>query len=187
MTIWLLLNSVGLAIVSAVLYLLLRQMGYVLRRVGPTGARGTPEGPRIGENLTHYMPELAAGRLRAKAKLIVFVSDACSICAEIKLGAEALAKAWRSDADILLVYDCESTMPDTDWKEIAPGLFSRRACNLRRQANATFVPFAIVTDTAGTVVNKGLVNEIGHLESLLEAQRSVGSGMNVTNSARISA
>jgi hypothetical protein len=101
MTVWLLLSSVDLAIVSVVLYLLLRQMRYVLRRVGPTGARGTPDAPRVGENLTHHMPELAAGKLRAKAKLIIFVSDACSICAEVRRGAEALAKAWRNDADLL--------------------------------------------------------------------------------------
>lgn len=187
MTIWLVLNSIAVATVSVVLYLLLRQMGYVLRRIGPTGARGTPEGPRTGENLTHYMPELTTGRLREKAKLIVFVSEACSVCAEVKRGAEDLAKAWRNDADILLVYDCEGTSSDTPWKEISRGLFSKRACNLRRQVGASFVPFAVVTDNAGTVVSKGLVNEIGHLESLLEAQRSMESGRNLTDSAQISA
>lgn len=187
MTTWLILNSIGLATVGVVLYLLLRQMGYVLRRVGPTGARGTPEGPRIGENLTHYLPELGAGRRKEKAKLIVFVSEACSICAEIKSGAEDLAKAWRNEADILLVYDCEGASSDTPCKEVSRGLFSMRACNLRRQVGASFVPFAVITDSAGTVVNKGLVNEIGHLESLLEAQSSMKSGRELTDGARISA
>lgn len=175
MTTWLALNSLGLAAVSVVLYLLLRQLGYILRRVGPSGARGTPEGPRVGENLRHYLPEFAAGRFGERAKLIVFVSEACSICAEIKRGAEDLAKAWRNDADILLVYDCEGTLSETDWTELARGLYTKRACKLRRQLNASFVPFGVVTNSAGTVVSKGLVNEIGHLESLLEAQRSVAA------------
>ena len=42
MTTWLALNSLGLAAGSVVLYLLLRQLGYILRRVGPSGAPGTP-------------------------------------------------------------------------------------------------------------------------------------------------
>lgn len=187
MTIWLALNSIGLATVCVILYLMLRQLGYVLRRVGPSGARGTPEGPRVGENLRHYLPEFAAGRFTEKAKLIVFVSEACSICAEIKRGAADLAKAWRNDADILLVYDCEGTSSETDWTELSRGLFTKRACNLRRQVGASFVPFGVVTNSAGTVVSKGLVNEIGHLESLLEAQRSVTARRERTDvAARVS-
>ena len=172
MTVWMALNSLGLGIVSVVLYLLLRQTGYVLRRVGPIGARGTPEGPRVGENLTHYMPELASDPLREKAKLIVFVSESCSVCAEVKRGAENLAKDWSDEAKILFVYDCEGTAPATPWKEVSRGLFTRRDCKLRMELGASFVPFAVVTDVNGTVVSKGLVNEIGHLESLLEAQQS---------------
>src|SRR5512145_193245 len=106
MTSWLLINSIGLAIVTFILYLVLRQLGFVLHRVGPPGARGGVDGPRIGENVRHAFPE-AMTRLRRRPKLIVFVSEACSICSVVKVGAHELAKAWRKDADILLVYDCE--------------------------------------------------------------------------------
>jgi hypothetical protein len=185
-TAWLFLNSLGLTVVGIVLYLLLRQMGYVLRRVGPSGARATPEGPRAGENLAYYMPEIAAGRLREKAKLIVFVSEACSICAEVKRGAVDLARAWHEDATILLVYDCVDEASDTHWKEITRGLLFRHACHLRRQLGVSFVPFGIATDEMGTVVTKGLVNEIGHLESLLEGQRSSQRGGVSGESAKVS-
>lgn len=172
MTTWLLLNSLALAAVSAVLYVVLRQLGFVLHRVGPTGARSTPEGPRIGENVSHYLPNVAEIESPRKARLIVFASDACSICAAIRSGAEELARSWRQDADILLIYDCENEGDASPLRRAAQGLFVMRDCHLRRSLGATFVPFGIVTDSAGTVVGKGLVNEIAHLESLLELERS---------------
>jgi hypothetical protein len=105
MNTWLLLNSLGLAVVCAVMYLVVRQLGYVLHRVTPTGARSSPDGPRIGENVAHYFPEMSQETMRAKAKLIVFLSTECSICAVIRAGAEELSRTWKSDAHIFLVYD----------------------------------------------------------------------------------
>src|SRR5690242_12135626 len=94
MMMWLLLNSVGLAGIAAVLFLVLRQIGFLLQRVGLSGARGTSEGPRIGENLAHYLPQLRdSGK---KAKLIVFGADSCSICSRVRSGAEELAKSWKT-------------------------------------------------------------------------------------------
>lgn len=171
MTTWLFINSLGLTAVAFVLYLTLRQLGYVLNRVTPLGARGTSDGPRIGENLAPQLPFMFRGDERSKALLILFGADACAICAQIKIDAHALAKSWRTEADIVLIYDC---LPETDGspvEELVKGLFFKRECELRRRCGASFVPFGIVTDRTGTVVGKGLVNEIGHLESLLELER----------------
>ena len=41
MTIWLILNSFGLAVVGVLLFLALRQIGFILHRVSPLGARST--------------------------------------------------------------------------------------------------------------------------------------------------
>jgi hypothetical protein len=169
---WLLLNSVGLAGIAAVLFLVLRQIGFLLQRVGLSGARGTAEGPRIGENLAHYLPQLQQRDSGKKAKLIIFGSDSCSICSRVRSGAEELAKSWKADADILLIYDCLEESDQTEFQRISTGLFFKRDCHLRRSLGATFVPFGIVTDPTGTVAGKGLVNEIGHLESLLELEKS---------------
>jgi hypothetical protein len=51
-------------------------------------------------------------------------------------------------------------------------MFFKRACNMRERVGATFVPFAVATDRNGLVTGKGLVNEIAHLESLLEQAKS---------------
>lgn len=173
MTLWLTINSLGLAILAIVLYLALRQIGFVLHRIGITGARGTNDGPRIGENLSGHLPPALAAT--SKAKLLVFVSRQCSICEEIRVAADALAQSWSSDADIILVYDCDAAQQAEAIGQQRLGLYKGTDCNLRKSLGATFVPFAIVTDSSGTVVGKGLVNAIPHLESLLELEGAVRS------------
>jgi methylamine dehydrogenase accessory protein MauD len=168
MTTWLLLNSIGLAIVAAILYLVLRQLGFVLRRIGPVSARSTPVGPRIGENLTSHIRDLVRDGSGDKATLLVFVSDVCSICSSVKAGAEKLAEAWKRDAQILLVYDCNHPHEEQPLRKLTPALFVRRSLSMRTDVGVTFVPFAVVMDRDGLVIGKGLVNDISHLESLLE-------------------
>jgi len=169
MMIWLILNSVALALVSAILYLTLRQVGFVLTRVTPPGARSTPSGPRIGENISYYLSPLTAGLLPpSRATLIIFGADACSICAQIRKAAEELAKSWRRDADIVLIYDCTTDAGDSPLEKIAHGLYFKTDCRARERLGADFVPFGISVDRDGVVLGKGLVNEIGHVESLLE-------------------
>ncbi len=166
-----LLNSLGLAVVSVVLYLVLRQLGYMLRRITPSGARSSPDGPRIGENITPHIPEVAQAAQR-QSRLVVFVSRECSICAVVRAGAQELARTWRGETRIFLVYDGHDESDETEFFEVDPGIYEKRSFALRRALGASFVPFAFVTDGRGIVMGKGLVNEIGHLESLLEVARA---------------
>jgi methylamine dehydrogenase accessory protein MauD len=174
MRVWLFLNSISIAAIGAILFLMVRQIGFILKRVGPVGARSTSDGPRIGENVVHYFSAMrsAADKSGGKSKLVIFGSDACSICAVIKKGAETLSKVWSMEADLYLIYDCEEKSGESALTILSKGLFFARDCNLRKQLGVTFVPFAMVLDHAGTVIGKGLVNEIGHLESLLELEKS---------------
>lgn len=172
MTTWMVINSSAIVVIAVILYLLMRQLGFVLQRVSPTGARGSTAGPRVGENLSHYIPGLVDGEAATRAKLIVFGSDACSICAQIKAGAEKLAKDWWPDADIYLIYDCDYGTEASKPERISRGVYFQRHCSLRKELGATFVPLGVVADRYGTVVGKGVVNEIAHLESLLELERT---------------
>jgi methylamine dehydrogenase accessory protein MauD len=173
MTGWLLLNSIGLLIVGVVLFLALRQIGFILRRVTPLGARGTPEGPRIGESLKHHLPELWLGPERERATLLIFASDSCGVCKAVRQGAEELARHWKDRADIVLVYDCDPGTENTELARFSAGLYYKRDCEMRRRSGARFVPFGIRLDTQGVVIGKGTVNEIGHLESLLELESAM--------------
>jgi methylamine dehydrogenase accessory protein MauD len=170
--IWLILNSLGLLIVAAVLFLLLRQMGFVLHRVGPVGARASSDGPRVGENIAHHLPELAATSRERTAKLILFITETCSVCREVKSAAEALAKIWHANADIFLIYDAATAEAETVIRRAGKGLLAKHDQNARKRLDIKFVPFGLVVDADWNVVGKGLINEISHLESLLELERS---------------
>lgn len=179
---WLCLNSVGLALVSLVLYFTLRQIGFVLIRVGPPGARVSPQGPRVGEHVGEHLAQLAGMELQpgaAKARLLVFGADSCSICAPVKAAALDLARSWQRDADILIIYDCEPGAAPARVEKLGAGLYFTRDGELRRQLGVRSVPFAMMTDSSGVVLGKGLVNEIGHLESLLELAATEGREMGI--------
>ena len=47
-------------IVIGALFLTIRQVGILLNQVGPVGARGSTQGPRIGENITPHVSSLSS-------------------------------------------------------------------------------------------------------------------------------
>ena len=171
MTIWLLLNSIGLLLLTFVLYLVVRQLGFLLHRVGPSGARASEDGPRIGENLSSVLLPLKVAATERKPTLLVFGSYSCSICSAIRSASATLARHWAQSADIFLIYDCDNGLANTELSQVSPGLYIKRDCEMRLKLDASFVPFAIIVNREGIVIGKGLVNEIGHLESLLELER----------------
>jgi hypothetical protein len=167
-TLWLTLNSFAFVVLGAVTFLMLRQLGFVLQRSGPLAARGTNDGPRIGENIaSHFAP---AGIENGKAKLVVFMSESCGICGLVRTGAGELARAWHREAELFLIYDCADG-EETRLEVLAQGMQMKKDASLRQRLGASFVPFALVTSAAGVVVSKGLVNDVAHLESLLEAEK----------------
>lgn len=169
MNLWMILNTLAIAILGGITFLVLRQLGFVLQRAGPVSARSTSEGPRIGENIaSHFAP---AGVINGKANIILFMSETCSVCGFVRTGAEELARVWNRDADLFLVYDCGDG-EDTRLETNRSGLYVKKDSALRDRLGVNFVPFAAVTTESGTVVGKGLVNDVTHLESLLELEKT---------------
>ena len=161
---WIALNSVTLALVVAVLYIMLRQLGFVLQRLGPVGARTSEEmAPRKGENIGFYVQDLRSAEA-AKPALYVFGSSSCVICAEVRQSLEHLSGFWASDVDMFMIYDEEpqDSVVDNRRIRIVGGN------GLRTRLGIQSVPFAVLTDETGVVVGRGIVNGISHLESLLE-------------------
>ena len=164
MNIWLTINSIGLLITATVLYLTIRQVGLILGRLGPMGARSEADvGPRVGENLSSVLIEPLMPK-NGKPTLYVFGSDSCGVCAKVKPAVESLIKYWRDQSNIIMVYD-GAAKRETDAASAVPLI---RSDSLREKIGVTFVPFAVVVDPVGVVLGKGLVNDISHLESLLE-------------------
>jgi len=173
MTTWLLIDSIGICVLALIVYLLLRQVGFLLQRAGPVGARSTTVGPRIGESIVPHFPRLALES--RKAKLLVFMSEECGVCKAVRAGAEEVARSWKSDTEIFMFYDCAADEQELELTSLTMGLYIKKEANLRLRLGATFVPFAVVTDSRGIVVSKALVNGVSHLESMLEYERSVRS------------
>ena len=168
MQIWLLLNSLGIAVLAVLQFLIIRQIGIMLSRLGPIGARSADDdGPRENENIgTQLAPirsQLASG---TAGVLYLFASRACSICREIRASAQKLAPLWQHDVQLVMVYDDAPEEDVSDREEIFPVIYHGRA--LRDSLDVNSVPFGIRVDSGDWVLGKGLVNTISHIESLLE-------------------
>ena len=165
MTFWIAVNSGAIAVLAVVLYLTIRQLGVLLARLGPSAARPADQGPRIRENIASYtgplLPDASAARVPT---LFVFGTDFCPICGVVRQAARAVAKQWRPAARIVLVFDGAAEVPAPE----GTNLFLTRHPTVREQLDIRAVPYAVMTDAAGTVLGHGLVNNASHLESLLE-------------------
>lgn len=167
MKIWLAINSFGILLTATLLYLVVRQVGLILNRLGPIGARSSADvGPRVGENLSPVVASHDLVQENGKFTLLVFGSDSCGICAKIRPATESLVKYWRDKVNILMVYDGE-TRNENDARQ-DKSVRMVRSNSVRSKLGIGFVPFGVIVDSSGVVLGKGLVNDISHLESLLE-------------------
>ena len=160
--IWTAVNSVLLLLLGAALLLMIRQVGLILQRVGPVGARGMAMGPRIGEDVSGFL----GGRLvKGRPALVILGSSACPICSVIEEAARVVAGPWASRADVWMIYD---EAPDRAAASRASALKVAEDAVLRTKLDVSSVPYGVMVDGEGLVIGQGLVNEASHLESLLE-------------------
>jgi hypothetical protein len=167
MIVWLAINSVLILVVIGALLLTIRQVGILLNQVGPVGARGSTQGPRIGENITAHLSSLPGmAGTPSGPSLYVFASESCAVCASVRKGAETLARYWSDRASIRLVYD--EHPKSSSIGSLARGLSLWHDARLRGRLGIELVPFAVMTNAVGEVIGKGIVNDSSQLESLLE-------------------
>lgn len=167
MTLWLAVNSVGLLVLAVTVYVLLRQIGAMLAVLGPVGPRShESEGPRLGESLKPWFSELHGESGQALPTLYVFAAVGCPACGAVREAAGTIAPHWRRRADIVFVYD-------TDPGNFLPtrgGADQVRVWShptLRVAMRIGVIPFAVMTDLAGVVIDQGLVNRADNLEEML--------------------
>lgn len=173
MKFWLMLNSAAIFFLMGMLYLVVRQIGLMLHRLGPIGARSSDDmAPRVGENIGFYMASIRRSISSTRPILYIFASKSCSICAEVRRGAERLSSSWGKINDIVMIYDSDSKDEEIECIEIKPGLYLANR-ETRRQMEIGFVPFAIMVNQHDTVLGRGLINDISHVESLLELSEKV--------------
>jgi hypothetical protein len=164
---WSTINSVAIALLAGFLYLIVRQIGFILSKLGPTGARGMEQGPRVGENISPFTA-FADRDLAPTATLYIFASTYCPVCKTVREAAKVIAHHWRSAAGVVMIYETSAGPAAAAALEADGSLWIARRAGLREQLDIRTVPYAVMTDAAGVVTGHGLVNNASHLESLLE-------------------
>jgi methylamine dehydrogenase accessory protein MauD len=167
MIVWTAINSAAILLVMFALFLTIRQVGLLLGRMGPVGARTGDMGPRIGENLLPHVEMIQEpGTAPMKPTLYLFATTFCPACRMVREAAPVVARSWRSAALIAMVYD---EPPELDRREGLPANFIVTSQpGVREAIDVRAVPYGVMTDARGFVVGHGLVNSASHIESLLE-------------------
>ncbi|MBI1916759.1 MAG: hypothetical protein HYS12_18795 [Planctomycetes bacterium] len=175
---WSMINSVAIVLLAGCMLLIIRQVGFILSTLGPTGARGMNQGPRVGENISPFVRFGGARPPTRRATLYLFASTFCPVCKTVREAAKVVARPWQPEVGILMVYDAKATDAGQGTLEPDGALLVTRSCGLREKLDIRTVPYAIMTDPDGVVTGHGLVNNASHLESLLEQWQASRPGNN---------
>lgn len=155
---------------------LVRQIGLLYRRIPPVPARMDANGPAIGESVrAMVVTDLAENRMevggaRQTRQLLVFVAPNCADCADL---APALRSVWSSDraATEMTLISIDGD-PDANRAFVARHRLGRLPFALSPRAGIVYgvssTPYALLVDGDGRLIQKGVVNHLEHLESLLE-------------------
>jgi methylamine dehydrogenase accessory protein MauD len=161
--VWVLAIIEGLAIV-----VLMREIGRIHLRLGPPqAARVTQDGPEIGSLAPQITAEDITGQTwrfaehGTRPRMLIFTLEECLACRDLAPSITPFARA-QPDIDVLLVRESESRPTRVDGPvHVLVGQQIAAAFAVRR------FPYALLFDAEGVLRAKGIVNTLGHLESLL--------------------
>jgi len=157
------------------IFILARQVGMLHTRLGPSGARMTNEGLRIGDVAPLLEAEdlngqdLPVGGPRNNPQLILFITTACTNCIALTPAIRALWRSERDELDVLLV--ALYSTPEAAREFVHKYRLTDIPCSVSEivafDYRVSAPPYGILLDEEGTVRAKGIVNNNEHLESLL--------------------
>ena len=172
---WIVTLALGVAVVA-----LARQIGVIHQRLAPVGALMTNRALKVGERAPAFslatldgpVVAIGAATLPARARLLVFVSPQCPVCAVLIPAIRAIAAAEAGWLGVLLVADA----PEAEMREFR---HDKRVADIplaiSPEIGVAFqiakLPYAVLLDEHGVIAAQGLVNTRENLESLFEARR----------------
>lgn len=175
---WIVILALGVALLA-----LARQVGVLHMRVAPAGALTTAGGPAVGDKAPAIeavtldgASAIVGGTAHGTAmRLLMFVSAQCPLCKALVPMAKSFARAERVE----LTFVGDDTVAAQREMIALHGLEDYRFINgpeVGRAFEVSKLPFAVLLDSEGKVLSKGLVNSREHLESLVVAhEMGVGS------------
>jgi methylamine dehydrogenase accessory protein MauD len=160
---------------SVAILLLLRQVGVLHLRIGPIGARVMPAGPEIGqaapagviEDMDDPKKWWKIGPEMESDVMMVFVNPHCAACDSLMVAVRSLAA--QSEQDLcwaVVTYGGRQACIKFRLKHHLQNLLVAYSPNIRNQYNIGATPYAVLIRKDGTVISKGLTNQIEHLESI---------------------
>ncbi len=139
----------------------------------------TGDGPGLGERLQRELmaafvregspsPRLRNGRRLA----VVFASPACAPCLDLLPDLASVARRWRVDTSLVVLLEtgglAESHPSLQDWTRLPLPVLRDPDGELTRDCGVRHRPFALLLDSDGVVLMKGIVSSGRHLDVLLQ-------------------
>jgi methylamine dehydrogenase accessory protein MauD len=161
-------------LLTAVVFYLARQLSLLFVRVGPVGARALSAGPEIGDRPVRF--ELTTldgvlinipGQRRVKSTLVIFVSPQCPTCDALAPNLRTLARETDSLALVVVAQGDAHLNKGFIRRHKLEGLSYGIDNDIAVRYGITIFPYAVLLNQDGHVLSKGLVNNMAHLESLL--------------------
>jgi methylamine dehydrogenase accessory protein MauD len=172
-----------LAVLSVIVFALLRQVGMLHERLGPVGALTLPGGPRVGDASPRFDLTAMDGRpvtiggTASRSTLLFFLSPTCPICKSMLPVLKSLVAERAGSVELVLASDGDE--PEQRAMILREGLAAYPfllSATLGQSFQIGKLPYAVLIGPDGRLDSKGLVNNREHLESLFEAQsRGVAS------------
>jgi len=168
------------AVLSLVVFALVRQIGVLHDRIAPTGALMLAKGLTVGEpapvvmvsDLDGVSCNVGGQRSDGRNTLVMFVSPTCPVCKVLLPVLKSSARTEHSWLDVLLASDGEAAIQSEFRRQNGlaslPYILSP-TLGIAYQVNR--LPYAVLLDERGVVLARGLINSREHLESLFEAKR----------------
>jgi len=168
------------AVLSLVVFALVRQIGVLHDRIAPTGALMLAKGLTVGEpapivavtDLDGVSRTVGGERADGRNTLVMFVSPTCPVCKVLLPVLKSSARTEHAWLDILLASDGD-VAKQTEFRRqhgLAPlPYILSPTLGIAYQINR--LPYAVLLDEHGAVLARGLINSREHLESLFEAKR----------------
>jgi methylamine dehydrogenase accessory protein MauD len=168
-----------IVIVQSVLILgLMREVGLLQLRVGPQHAMVTSDqglgpgttAPDLVLEDVFTGDEVHLGSPQAHARVLAFIDPKCGICHGILGPLEILARSEKDRLDVVAVCNAAPEDCRAFLRPVTPHVFALAdfSASARQHFRVTGSSFAIVVDRDGVVGDGGVVNNLQHLESLLD-------------------
>ncbi len=163
-------------VLATVILVMLRQIGVLYERIAPMGALMDNAGPQVGEPSPRFTPrsltgpEIAVGGAGGRAQLVFFLSPTCPVCKQLLPVLGSIRNDEKAWLDVVLASDGdESKHRDFIRRQKLDAFPYVLSSELGMAYRVQRLPFAVLTDKAGVVRAKGLINNREQLESLFSA------------------